>query len=68
MVIFLLMFTWLPPSYVPVVLTAYLVVRWLIGITRHARTSGTAKTYPESESSLMTCLLDIKIPRVPNRG
>ena len=39
---------------VPVVSTAYLVVRRLIGITHQARTSGTARTYPESEGSLMT--------------
>ena len=47
-------FTWLPPSYVPVVLTAHLGVRWLIGITRQARTSGVARTYPGSEGSSMT--------------
>jgi hypothetical protein len=41
--------TWLLPSYVPVVSTAHLVVRRLIGITCQARTSGTARTYPESE-------------------
>jgi hypothetical protein len=54
MVIFLPRFTWLPPSYVPIVSTAYLVVRRLIGITREARTSGTARTYPESECSSIT--------------
>ena len=53
-VIFLPRFTWLPPSYVPVVSTAQLVFRWLIGITRQACTSGTARTYPESEGSSMT--------------
>ena len=41
-------------TLVPVVSTAHLVVRWLIGITRQARTSGTARTYPESEGSSMT--------------
>ena len=45
----------MPPSYVPVVSTAHLVVRRLIGITRQARTSGAARTYPESDGSLMTC-------------
>ena len=39
---------------VPIVLTAHLVVRWLIGITCQARTSGTARTYPKSEGSSMT--------------
>jgi hypothetical protein len=39
---------------VPVVSTAHLVVRRLIGITRQARTSCTARTYPESECSSMT--------------
>ena len=52
--IFLLRFTCLPTCYVPVVLTAHLVVRWLIGITRQARTSGTTRTYLESEGSSMT--------------
>ena len=47
-------FTWLPPSYVPVVLTAHLGARRLIGITRQARTLGTARTYPKSEGSSMT--------------
>ena len=55
MVIFLPRFTCLPTRYVPVVSTAHLVVRWLIGITRQARTSGTARTYLESEGSSMTC-------------
>ena len=41
-------------TLVPVVSTAHLVVRRLIGITRQARTSGTAKTYPKSEGSSMT--------------
>jgi hypothetical protein len=54
MVIFLPRFTWLPPSYIPVVSTAHLVVRRLIGITRQICTSGTARTYPESEGSSMT--------------
>ena len=52
--IFLLRFTCLPTCYVPVVSTALLVVRQLIGITRQARTSGTARTYPKSEGSSMT--------------
>jgi hypothetical protein len=51
---FLLRFTWLPPSYAPVVSTAHLVVRQLIGITRQACMSGTARTYPKSEGSSMT--------------
>jgi hypothetical protein len=51
---FLPRFTWLPPSYVPIVSTTHLMVRRLIGITRQARTSGTARTYPESEGSSMT--------------
>ena len=42
-------------TLVPVVSTAHLVVRWLIGITRQAHRSGTARTYPESEGSSMTC-------------
>ena len=41
-------------TLVPVVLTAHLVVQWLIGITRQARTSGTIRTNPESEGSSMT--------------
>jgi hypothetical protein len=53
-VVFLLRFTWLPPSYIPFVLTAHLVVRWLIGITCQARMSGTTRTYPKSEGSSMT--------------
>jgi hypothetical protein len=44
----------LPPSYVPVVSTAHLVVRQLNGITRQACTSGTTRTNPESEGSSMT--------------
>jgi hypothetical protein len=52
-VIFLSRFTWLPPSYVPVVSTAHLVRR-LIDITRQARMSGTTRTYPQSEGSSMT--------------
>jgi hypothetical protein len=54
MVIFLLRFTWLPSNYVLVVSIAHLVVRWLIGITRQARTSGTIGTYPKSEDTSMT--------------
>jgi hypothetical protein len=53
-VIFLLRFARLPPSYVPVVSTAHPMVRRLIGITRQARTSGTARTYLTSEGSSMT--------------
>ena len=34
-------------TLVPVVSTAHLVVRRLIGITRQARTSSTARTYPK---------------------
>ena len=52
--IFLPRFTCLPTRYVTVVSTAHLVVRRLIGITRQARTSGTARTYPKSEGSSMT--------------
>ena len=52
---FLPRFTCLPTRYVPVVSTTHLVVRQLIGITRQARTSGTARTYPKSEGSSMTC-------------
>ena len=45
----------MPPSYVPVVSTAHLVVRRLIGITRQAHMSATARTYPKSEGSSVTC-------------
>ena len=41
-------------TLVPVVSTAHLVVRRLIGITRQVRTSGAARTYPLSEGSSMT--------------
>ena len=41
-------------TLVPVVSIAHLMVRRLIGITRQACTSGTARTYPESEGSSMT--------------
>jgi hypothetical protein len=51
-VIFLLRFTRLPPSYVPV--AAHPVVRWLIGITCQARTSGMARTYLTSKGSSIT--------------
>ena len=44
----------MPPSYVSALSIAHLVVRRLIGITCSARTSGTARTYPESENSSMT--------------
>ena len=50
-------------TLVPVVSTAHLVVWRLIGITRQARTLGTARTYPESEGSLMT-----RFTRVALRG
>ena len=53
-VIFLPRFTCLPTRYVPVVSTAHLMVRWLIGITHQAYTSGTARPYPKSEGSSMT--------------
>ena len=52
--IFLLRFTCLPTRYVPVVSTAHMVVRQLIGIIHQAHTSGTARTYPKSEGSSMT--------------
>ena len=42
-------------TLVPDVSTAHLVVRWLISITRQARTLGTARTYPKSQRSSMTC-------------
>ena len=32
---------------VPIVSTAHLVVRWLIGITRQTHILGTARTYPQ---------------------
>ena len=41
-------------TLVPVVSTAHLVVRWLIGITCQARMSSTTRTYPKSECSSMT--------------
>ena len=41
-------------TLLPVVSTAHLVVRRLIGITRQARTSGATRTYPGSEGSSMT--------------
>ena len=44
----------LPIRYVPVVLTAHLVVRWLIGITRQARMLGATRSYPESKGNSMT--------------
>ena len=47
MVIFIMRFTCLPTRYIPIVSTAHLVVRRLIGITRQARTSGTVRTYPK---------------------
>jgi hypothetical protein len=40
-------------TLVSVVSTTHLVVRWLIGITRQARTPSTARTYPKSEGSSM---------------
>jgi hypothetical protein len=51
---FLPRFARLPSSYVPIVSTAHLVVRQLIGITRQACTSGTTRTYLTSEGSSMT--------------
>ena len=39
---------------VPIVSTAHLVVWQLIGITRQARMSGTARTYLKSEGSSIT--------------
>jgi hypothetical protein len=47
-------FVRLLPSYVPVVSTAHLVVRQLIGLTRQARTSVNARTYLTSEGSSIT--------------
>ena len=41
-------------TLVPVVSTAHLVVRRLIGIIHHAHTLGAARTYPKSEGSSMT--------------
>jgi hypothetical protein len=66
MVIFLPRFARLPPSYVPIVSTAYPVVRWLIGITRQACTSGTARTYLTSEGSSTTCSTRVAL-RDPHR-
>ena len=63
MAIFLPRFTCLPTCYVPIVLTAHLVVWWLIGITRQAHTSGAARTYPGSEGSSTT-----RFTRVALRG
>ena len=50
-------------TLVPIMSTAHLVVRQLIGITHQARTSGTARTYPKSEGSSMT-----RFTRVALRG
>jgi hypothetical protein len=50
-------------TLVPVVSTAHPVVRWIIGITRQARTLGTARTYLTSEGSSMT-----RFTRVALRG
>ena len=50
-------------TLVPVVSTAHLVVRQLIGITRQARTSDAARTYPENGGSSMT-----RFTRVALRG
>ena len=50
-------------TLVPVVSTAHLVVRRLIGITHQARTSGAARTYSEGEGSSMT-----RFTRVALRG
>ena len=46
-------------TLVPVVSTIHLVVRWLIGISRQDRTSGNTRTYPKSEGSSMTPLLEL---------
>ena len=46
---------------VPVVSTAHLVVRRLIGITRQARTLGATRTYPKSEGSSMTCSIRVTL-------
>ena len=48
-------------ALVPVVSTAHLVVRRLIGITRQARTSGAARTYPLSEGISMTCFTNVAL-------
>ena len=48
-------------TLVPVVLTAHLVVQRLIGITRQACMSGTARTYPKSEGSSMTCFTKVAL-------
>ena len=50
-------------TLVPVVSTAHLVVRRLIGITRQARTSGAARTYPLSEGSSMTHFTNVACNR-----
>ena len=60
-VIFLSRFTCLLTRYVSVVSITHLVVLRLIGITRQARTSGTARTYPESEGSSMTCFTRVAL-------
>ena len=52
---FLPRFTCLPTRYVTIVSIAHLVVQRLISITCQTRTSGTTRTYPESEGSSMTC-------------
>jgi hypothetical protein len=41
-------------TLVPIVSTAHLVVRRLIGITHQARTSGTTRIYLKSEGTSMT--------------
>ena len=46
---------------VPVVSTAHLVVRRLIGITRQSHMSGTARTYPKSVGSSMTCFTRVAL-------
>ena len=50
-------------TLVPVVSTAHLMVRRLIGITRQVHMSGTARTYPKSKGSSMT-----RFTRVALRG
>ena len=48
-------------TLLPIVSTAHLVVRRLIDITRQARTSSAARTYPEGEGSSMTRFTKVAI-------
>jgi hypothetical protein len=48
-------------TLVPIVSTSHLVVWWLIGITRQAHMLGTARTYPKSECTLMTCSTSVAL-------